>query len=135
VAVSPQPSRGSLASSQRDAERTRRTAGLIVGGFGAASTLAALAVYLVNDATYDRWQTQNAALIARIRNQPSTVTPRDIDHYLRRENRIRNWDTVAVGLGVAGAVSLAGAAALLWWSDAPPPTTVTERGAGLRWAF
>jgi hypothetical protein len=133
--ITPRPSSSVLASKQRDAEGSRRTAGLIVGGFGAASTLAALAVYLVNDATYDRWQSQNAALIARIRNEPSTVTPRDVDNYLKRENRIRNWDTVAVGLGVAGVVSLAGAAALLWWSDAPPPTTVTQRGAGLHWAF
>jgi hypothetical protein len=135
IEVRPRPSSTALLEERRARQQSQRLASYIIGGVGAASATAALTVFLVNDAAYEDWRKDNAELVVRLGSEPTSVTAADLHAHLTRENSIRTWDNVAVGLGAFGAAALAGAAALFLWSYPDPPVTLTGDAARWRWRF
>nr|PZN28575.1 MAG: hypothetical protein DIU78_02290 [Pseudomonadota bacterium] len=120
VTLLPEPTAEARARAHEAAARTRRIAALAIGGTGVAAAGAALALYLSNNQAHERWNAKNRSLVARLANDPDSVTARDLDALIEDENAIRNRDTLAVGLSVAGGTLVLGAVALVLWPfDAP----------------
>jgi hypothetical protein len=122
------PSRSSavLLAEQSQRERTRKVAGLVVGGAGVAAAAVAGGLFLYNSSEYDDWRSEAAGVIARFHADPASVSARELDELFDEQSRIHNRDAVAAGVGVFGLVSLAAASVLLLWpTSAPDVVTIT----------
>ncbi|MDF3067332.1 MAG: hypothetical protein K0R38_2933 [Polyangiaceae bacterium] len=107
-------------------ERTKRRrwhlySALASAGAGAAGLGMAGVLYAMNRDAYASWRADGTELAQRANAMPHSVGISDWDDLLRRENALRNRDSVALGSALLGsALLLTGAA--LWWTAPTEPT-------------
>jgi hypothetical protein len=126
TAIVPPVSSRALLEERTARARTQRTVGYVTGGVGLAATLTAGALYLYNANAYRNWRSDSVRLVDRLRTDPGSVRPRELDELLHAENRIRNRDAAAIGLGVFGLASILAASFLLLWTEVPHEPTTTS---------
>lgn len=100
-----------------------RTTGYVLGAVGLAAEVAALTVYLISDARYDKWSKEEAELAPKrdALDDPSV----DLDALNVRQganddlwSSVRALDKAAMGLAIGGAALLVAGVTLVWTSAA-----------------
>jgi hypothetical protein len=134
VDIQLQRSTNTLLLEQTQRQRTRRIVAYAIGGTGLAALAGAASIYVLNNQAHADWQKDNDELVTRLRDNPESVHPRELDTLLRDENRIRNRDNLVVGLATAGLLSLATAAAL-WLYSGEPALVVSPSAIRARSSF
>lgn len=135
--VQPQRSSDWLIAEQARRARARRVVGYVSGGVGLAAIASAGVIYLAGSDDRREWDQQSAELTRRLQQDPNSLSASDLDWLIERENAIRDRDSVALGLGVGGAIALVVGGALVLWSDAParPVLSGKNRRVGLELHF
>ena len=111
----------SLSSERAKRRRLHLYSALASAGVGAAGLSIAGVLYAINRDAYASWRDEGTELARRATEVPGSVGVSDWDGLLKRENTLRNRDSVALGSALLGsALLLTGAA--LWWSAPSEPT-------------
>jgi len=104
------PSR--LESERSSRQKTQKIVAYALGGAALAAGTSSVILALSNRSRYADWRAKDERFLADYAKSPQSATPQQLDELTTEENSIRNRDTLALGLGVAGSLLLAGSAAL-----------------------
>jgi tetratricopeptide (TPR) repeat protein len=128
----PLPQSQALLARDEGRRRTLRLASFVAAGLGAAAAITATALYVDNASRWRAWDQRGAALRSRSGESGAALLG-EVDALLDEENAIRNRDTAAFGLGIAGGALLSGAAALFVMARPPAEhwTLTGHAGVGL----
>jgi hypothetical protein len=113
------------------AERTKAhdvasTAMYITGITGTAAGLTALGLYLYDSSKARLWDTKSAQVVERLNSNPASVDSQELDSLLAEENRIRDRDSVALGLAVLGGACWVATAVIYGLSREDEPKLTTS---------
>lgn len=121
ISVTANAAPDSLSDERAKRRRWHLYSALASAGAGAAGLGIAGVMYTINRNAYADWRADGTKLAQRATAMPGSVSVSEWDGLLRRENTLRNRDSVALGSALVGsAFLLAGAA--LWWTAPTEPT-------------
>lgn len=121
ISITANPTPDSLSNERTKRRRWHVYSALASAGAGAAGLGIAGVLYAMNRDAYASWRADGTALAQRANAMPQSVGIADWDDLFRRENTLRNRDSVALGSALLGsALLLTGAA--LWWTAPTEPT-------------
>jgi hypothetical protein len=106
---------------------TGRAVAYGVGGLGVTAGVLALAIYLVADARYDQWKTEDAALLSTPRTASDAESR--VDAHNTNLKVVWGLDKVAAGLAIGGVAALAGAVVLFLNTGRPEHLSNVRAGS------
>lgn len=122
----PSRSAQSLEAERETLNHNLRTVSYIAAVTGIVSGATAFGIYYYNEDEARKWQEQSTELSQRFANAPEEVHSKDIDQLIQEENKIRDRDSVALGLAVLAGASLVAAGVLFGFSLEDEPTLVSS---------
>jgi hypothetical protein len=106
---------------------TGRAVAYGIGGVGVTAGVLALAVYLVADARYNQWKTEDAELLSTSRTALDAESR--VDAHNADLKTVWDLDKVAAGLAIGGAIALAGAVVLFMNTGRPEQLSTARPGS------